>query len=853
MSLSLSARQRQAAPIVIGLVVFMAALAVLRIELRALSWHTLVDAALRVPRGRLAAAAALTVLNYLALTGYDLMAFAYAGRRLPRSQIVAASLFAYAVSNAIGFAMLTGASVRYRFYSRWGVTAEELSRVVLAYSITFWLGLFALGGASLLASGEAIATRFGAAAVVARAGWILLLVPVMYVAASALRRQPIRLLRFQLGLPSARLAAGQLVLSSIDWALAGAVLFVLLPAGALPFITFLGLFLIAILIGMISHVPGGIGVFEGVMVLLLAPYLPSTAVIPALVVFRVIYYLAPLCLALAGLIVDEAWQRRVHVARVANGAGRLTAQLTPPAMAALTFLAGVVLLVSGATPAAPGRLALLHGLLPLGVIEISHFAGSVAGAALLVVSQGLARRLDAAYYLTAGAIVAGMAASLLKGFDYEEATLLLVMLAILWGARPAFDRKAAFLETRFSASWLAALIAAVSASVWLGFFAFQHVAYSNELWWQFELHGEASRFLRASVGASMVLMLLGLARLVRQRPPDAPVPTSTDLDDAARIIAAQGATSPMLVFLRDKSLLFNASRTGFVMYAVQGRSWVALGDPVGPPDQRADLVRLFLERCNDFGGVPVFYEIGASHLHAYADFGLRFVKIGEEARVDLSRFSLEGGAAARYRQAIRRVEKAGATFRVLAAADVAPRLPELREVSDQWLALKSSAEKGFSLGFFNEAYVARFPVAVIECGGRIVAFANIWTAADGGEVSIDLMRYGRDAPPGIMESLIVHIMRWGHQHGYRQFVLGMAPLSGFESSPMASLWNRLGAFIYEHGDALYHFQGLRAFKEKFASAWEPHYLAYPGGLRLPRVLADVSALVAGGYRQIFRK
>jgi phosphatidylglycerol lysyltransferase len=120
-------------------------------------------------------------------------------------------------------------------------------------------------------------------------------------------------------------------------------------------------------------------------------------------------------------------------------------------------------------------------------------------------------------------------------------------------------------------------------------------------------------------------------------------------------------------------------------------------------------------------------------------------------------------------------------------------------------------------------------------------------------MSIDLMRYHRDAPKGIMESLFVQLMKWGREQGYRWFALGMAPLSGFESSPVASLWTRLGAFLYEHGEAVYNFQGLRAYKDKFNPVWEPHYLAYPGGLRLPRIMADVSALVAGGYRHIFRK
>jgi len=239
---------------------------------------------------------------------------------------------------------------------------------------------------------------------------------------------------------------------------------------------FLGAFLIAILLCMASHVPGGVGVFEGLMVLLLRPYLTSGQLLPALVVYRVVYYVLPLAIALIGLVADEVRQRRAPAARITAALGELTEQLAPQVLAFFTFLAGLVLLFSGATPAAAGRLERLSRVVPPGVIEASHFLSSVAGAALLVLSQGLARRLDAAYYLTALTIVTGMAASLLKGLDYEEAVLLLLVLLVLGRARPAFDRRAAFFDTRFSAGWIAALAGALGASVWLGSFAFKHVA-----------------------------------------------------------------------------------------------------------------------------------------------------------------------------------------------------------------------------------------------------------------------------------------------------------------------------------------------------------------------------------------
>ena len=351
----------------------------------------------------------------------------------------------------------------------------------------------------------------------------------------------------------------------------------------------------------------------------------------------------------------------------------------------------------------------------------------------------------------------------------------------------------------------------------------------------------------------MALALFGFGRLMRPAPHEAPDATDADIEAAGVVIAAQPATFPYLALLRDKALLFDEDRQGFVMYGVQGRTWVAMGEPVGPPELQRTLIRRFLERVDDYDGTPVFYEIGHTGLHRYADFGLTFVKLGEEALVTLSSFTLEGGAGSRPRQTLRRLERDGGTFRLLAPADVPAHLPVLRRVSDDWLAHKAAAEKGFSLGFFDEAYVRRFPVGVIEVGGAIQAFATLWPGAPGSELSVDLMRFSADAPKNVMEALLVHVMLWGRSEGYRRFSLGMAPLSGFDRSSVASRWQKVGAFVYEHGEAFYGFQGLRAFKEKFAPDWEPRYLALPGGLALPRVLADVSALIAGGYRRIFIK
>ena len=230
------------------------------------------------------------------------------------------------------------------------------------------------------------------------------------------------------------------------------------------------------------------------------------------------------------------------------------------------------------------------------------------------------------------------------------------------------------------------------------------------------------------------------------------------------------------------------------------------------------------------------------------------MKLGEEAIVDVQAFGLEGGSRAGMRKTVRKAEREGATFRVVPRDQVPAALPRLGAISDSWLREKDAKEKGFSLGAYSEAYIQRFPVAVVEVDGTPVAFANLWLGADGREYSLDLMRYEAEtAPDGVMQYLFAQALLWGKEQGYSRFSLGMAPLSGLERGPLAPLAARLGTLVFRHGEHFYNFQGLRDFKEKFDPAWEPRYLASPGGLALPRVVGNIATLVSGGVRGVLKR
>jgi phosphatidylglycerol lysyltransferase len=834
-------RWRRLTPL-LGLALLLTAVYALQDQLRRYTLAELWRAITALPPAIVGAAILLTALNYAILTGYDQLAFQYLGRRLAWWRVTLASFIGYSISNNLGIAMLSGATARYRFYSRWGYTNEEIVRVIGFYNSTFWIGLLLLGGWSLVVTPPAGLAVVDGHEWAVPVGLVFLAVPAAYLVAAMVRRAPIRLGRIEFSLPTVPLVAGQFVFSTLDWALAALVLWILIPAPRPPLAETMSAFLAAQFVGLITQVPGALGIFEGGMLVLLGPAVDQKSLIAALVAYRAIYYLLPLIVGLTLLVADE-WQERRHlVQRWGRSVGALTISLAPPLIGGFAFIAGAILLFSGATPAMAARLHFLLQEIPLPVVELSHFLGSLVGLGLLLLSQALIRRVDAAWTLAVGSILLGIVAEILKGLDYEEATVLTLLLVLLIRARREFDKRSNLFEHTFSAGWFAAVSLVVLTSVWLGLSAFRHPT-DQEIWW----------FVRTTGGVAIVLITFGARFLLRTAAPPITRPTPAELAEADRVIQGQASSTPYLIYLGDKAILWNDDRSAFLMYAMRGRMWVALGDPVGPTREARPLIRRFLEMVDDADGVPVFYQVRKDYLHRYADFGLAFAKAGEEAIVPLTTFSLDGGARKKMRLFWHKLEKDGATFRLVPAAEVDAILPELRAVSDEWLAMKGSAEKGFSLGFFDEAYLRRFPVAVLEVAGRIEAFANVWPGPNKAELSVDLMRHRRTAPKNGMEGMFIFLMLWGKAEGYESFNLGMAPLSGLESTEFASFWLKIMGYLYRYGRTFYNFQGLRAYKDKFDPAWEPKYLAYPGGLALPRVLAGVSALIAGGYRKVLMR
>jgi glycosyltransferase 2 family protein len=255
------------------------------------SFDQVVASVMAIPAWRLASAGAFAAASYLCLTGFDWLALRYVRRPLPWRQAALASFISLSLGHNIGFAGLSSGAIRYRFYSRWGLSAGEVAKMVLFSGATVGLGLLILGGIALLARGDLAEEITGLSrTVIASLGFLCLVLAGCYPAA-AWGKHVIRVRGVEMEMPPMRLVMAQLVVGPLNFAcVAGCLYEALAAVVSTPYLGVASVYVIATLTSLISHIPGGLGVIESVVMFLL----PAANVIGAVLVFRFLYFLVPL-------------------------------------------------------------------------------------------------------------------------------------------------------------------------------------------------------------------------------------------------------------------------------------------------------------------------------------------------------------------------------------------------------------------------------------------------------------------------------------------------------------------------------------------------------------------------------
>jgi phosphatidylglycerol lysyltransferase len=516
---------------------------------------------------------------------------------------------------------------------------------------------------------------------------------------------------------------------------------------------------IAQIAGLISHVPGGLGVFEAVMLAgfgatgneaLAAP------ILGALVVFRVVYYSA-------------AAVRRHRDGAAARGA---RACVRSPADAVVHRLVAIVLCrpdpgfrrgtaVLRCYPCAlPKRMEILREVLPLSVLEVSHLLASVIGMLLLILARGLQRRLDAAYVLTLVLLVAGACSRCSRASTTKKPPC-----SPCWRWRwrrrigcsiGALRCSAPRFRWAGSGDRCGAGCAVAGGNVQLQARRLQQrPVVGIQLPSRWRAACAASAGGGGGGGHAVCAGQFDQASKLHREPP-----TEAELAQALPLIKQFPSAQAHLALMGDKTLLFDAEQ-GVRDVRHRRPQLGHMGDPVGAnEDVRRELVWAFLEQCERAGGWPVFYQVSPADLDLYLEVGMNLLKIGEEARVRLDGFNLDGKSKKVLRNTVNKLGRDGLRLEIVPAEAVAPLMPRLKEISDAWMGDKRGREKRFSLGAFDPRYLVRTPMAVVWQNDKLVAFANLFLTETSEEASVDLMRFLPDGPAGIMDYLFVELMQW---------------------------------------------------------------------------------------------
>ncbi|NVO27247.1 bifunctional lysylphosphatidylglycerol flippase/synthetase MprF [Donghicola sp. C2-DW-16] len=786
--------------------------------------------------------------SYVTLVGYDWSALRYIDKDLPAPVIALGSFLGYAMGNTIGAGPITGGAVRYRVYSALGLSAQDIAAIAAFASVAFGFGATIIGFGALafhpLALGHLLPFGGGTIRAVSLTVVIGSLALLFYLSAKGAQ---ISLRGMHLKAPEPRLLAAQFLFTALDLLLAALTLYVLLPPSDLHFATFLAVYAAAIMAGVISHVPGGVGVLETVVIAALPASVPVAEAAAGLLLYRVIYYLLPFGVALILMALTEARMAsdRIKGPLLTSLAplNRSIGALVPVAMAAMMLASGAVLMMSALVPPTSELAEQLELWTPLAVIEGGALLSSIFGAAMLVIAHGLLRRVAGAWWLAMLALVGGIGASLANGLDIERAVFLGIALLILWPMKREFFRATRLTRDVFSGRWSLMMLAIMTAVLAVFFFAHKATPYAHDLWWQFAVDQNAPRALRAALVGMVALSLSLMVFALRPGRMTHALPTAAELEQARAIVMSQSHPDANIALTGDKCLMLSETGRSALMYRIQGRSWIALHEPFGDPSEIEQLAWDFHDAAYAANARPVFYSVGVDLIPLWLEMGLALVKMGEEAVVPLRDFSLDGPARKRLRTNNNRAQRDGLRFEVLQPPFAEDLMPTLREISDAWLKTKSGGEKGFSVGAFDEGVLSRAPIAIVRHEDRIVAFASLWQTDLKQAATIDLMRHVDNAPSGMMEFLFTELLLHSAREGYAEFSLGNAPLAGLEARRGASLSTRLGALVYRHGRQFYNFEGLRAFKDKFDPDWRPVYVAIPPRANILVVATDVVSLI----------
>jgi len=501
-----------------------------------------------------------------------------------------------------------------------------------------------------------------------------------------------------------------------------------------------------------------------------------------------------------------------------------------------------------------GHRAILLEIFPLEFLHLSKLLTLLIGVSLVISSINIYKRKKRAFQTVVILSFLSVIFHLTKGLDYDQALYSSALMGMLIFTRKNFTVKSSIPDfkwgmIRFGIAAIVVFIYGI-AGFWLMdkrefgisfsiidsihktflYLTFigdpEIVPYTHHAKWFLD-----SLYFTTIIGIGYFLFSLFRPAIYRFR-------TLPHEHAIARDICTKYGRSVLDFFKywQDKSIFFSQSQNSFIAYRVSVNYALALGDPVGPEGEIEDIIKEFIELCNENDWGFGFHQTLPDFLDVYNRLGLKKLKIGDDAIVDLMQFTTDGKEMRKMRGNNNKLEKLGIQF-----VEYEPPVPDeiirqLKEVSDEWLQIPGRRERGFMLGKFDAHYVRSTAIyTAVDKDNKIQAFVNIIPSYHKGEISVDLMRHRTSALNGIMDYLFIKVFLHYKEKGFERFNFGMAPMSGFQENEEATAEERAVHFFFQRLNFLFSYSGLRHYKAKFATFWEPRYLIYRNVFDLPRL------------------
>lgn len=525
----------------------------------------------------------------------------------------------------------------------------------------------------------------------------------------------------------------------------------------------------------------------------------------------------------------------------------------------LIFILGVINILSAITPPIASRIRLLQDYIPTDIIHASNLLVLMMGLLLLVTATLLVRGLRNAWIIALVVSLLSFIMHLTKALDWEEASIAFLAIIILLVTYKQYRLKSNPKLVQVGVITAAGVFVAVVIFETIGFYFLDVRHFGVDFTLQQSIGFSVKSFLLLSIeelhpvtkfgnefiglikvlsASAWIFLFYTIIRPYLKKTAN----TSNDLLEAESLLTQYGSTAVDYFKIADDKLLFLSDELdGFISYRVANGFAIVLDEPVCAEENKIGMLNAFEKYCRGIGLKTAFYRVDEDSIYYFDELKRKKLLIGQDAVMDIKTFSLEGKDKKSLRNTLNSLSKKGYVITTCYAPLSDQLIMELKSVSDEWLAAFDKKETIFSQGMFNEKLLRQQDVIVIrDTENKVVAFLNIIPDYTPDGFTYDMIRKTTDAPGGCMDALIIKVIEYGKEKNLQWLNLGLAPMSGITEPGNTA--ERVVKFAYEKIKRFQHYQGLRDFKEKYATEWLNKYLVYENDfdlIQLPAALNKV--------------